>query len=76
MAKDEVLFGYALLDDTKHAVSIDDIDRSFTRLHKFYCPHCHNEMYATFGEVLAMLAFISIVTEMRQLYLSTVADTG
>ena len=51
MAKDEVLFGYALLDDTKHTVSIDDIDRPFTRLHKFYCPHCHNEMYATFGEV-------------------------
>lgn len=51
MAKDEVLFGYALLDDTKHTVSIDDIDRAFTRLHKFYCPHCHNEMYATFGEV-------------------------
>ena len=51
MAKDEVLYGYALLDDTKHTVSIDDIDRPFTRLHKFYCPHCHNEMYATFGEV-------------------------
>ena len=51
MAKDEVLFGYALLDDTKHTVSIDDIDRPFTRLYKFYCPHCHNEMYATFGEV-------------------------
>lgn len=51
MAKDEVLFGYALLDDTKHTVSIDDIDRPFTRQHKFYCPHCHNEMYATFGEV-------------------------
>lgn len=51
MAKDEVLFGYALLDDTKHTVNIDDIDRPFTRLHKFYCPHCHNEMYATFGEV-------------------------
>ena len=51
MAKDEVLFGYALLDDTKHIVSIDDIDRPFTQLHKFYCPHCHNEMYATFGEV-------------------------
>lgn len=51
MAKDEVLFGYALLDDSKHTVSIDDIDRPFTRLHKFYCPHCHNEMYATFGEV-------------------------
>ena len=50
MAKDEVLYRYALLDDTKHTVSIDDIDRPFTRLHKFYCPHCHNEMYATFGE--------------------------
>ena len=51
MAKDDVLFGYALLDDTMHTVSIDDIDRPFTRSHKFYCPHCHNEMYATFGEV-------------------------
>lgn len=51
MAKDEVLFGYALLDETKHTVSIDDIDRPFTRFHKFYCPHCHNEMYATFGEI-------------------------
>lgn len=51
MARDEVLYGYALLDDSKHTVSIDDIDRPFTRLHKFYCPHCHNEMYATFGEV-------------------------
>lgn len=51
MTKDEVRYGYALLDDTKHTVSIDDIDRPFTRLHKFYCPHCHNEMYATFGEV-------------------------
>ena len=51
MAKDEVLYGYALLDDSEHTVSIDDIDRAFTRLHKFYCPHCHNEMYATFGEI-------------------------
>ena len=51
MAKDGVLYRYALLDDSKHTVSIDDIDRTFTRLHKFYCPHCHNEMYATFGEV-------------------------
>ena len=51
MAKDEVLFGYALLDDTQQTVSIDDIDRPYTRLHKFFCPHCHNEMYATFGEV-------------------------
>ncbi len=51
MAKDEVLYGYALLDESQHTVSIDDIDRPFTRLHKFYCPHCHNEMYATLGEV-------------------------
>lgn len=51
MAKDEVQFGHALLDDTNHIVSIDNIDRPFTRLHKFYCPHCHDEMYATFGEV-------------------------
>ena len=51
MAKNEVLYGYALLDDSWHTVSIDDIDRPFTRMHKFYCPHCHNEMYATFGEI-------------------------
>ena len=51
MAKDEVLYGYALLDDTKHTVSIDDIDRPFSLQHKFYCPHCRNEMYATFGQI-------------------------
>lgn len=51
MAKENVLFGSALLDDGDHAVSIDDIDRSFTRLHRFYCPHCHKEMYATFGKI-------------------------
>lgn len=51
MAKDEVLYGYSLLDDSRHTVNINDIDRQYSRLHKFYCPHCHNEMYATFGEV-------------------------
>lgn len=51
MAKDEVLYGYALLDESGRTIYIDDIDRQFTRRHKFYCPHCHNEMYATFGEV-------------------------
>ncbi len=51
MAKDIVQYGYALLDATQNTISIDDIDRSFTRLHKFFCPHCHKEMYATFGEV-------------------------
>ena len=51
MAKDNVLFGYALLDDAQCTVSIDDIDRDFARQHKFFCPHCHKEMYATFGEV-------------------------
>ncbi len=51
MAKDEVLFGYALLDETQAIVSIDDIDRQYAHLHKFYCPHCHNEMYATFGDI-------------------------
>lgn len=48
---DKVRYGYALLDDTKHTVSIDDIDRPFRRLHKFYCPHCNNEMYAILGKV-------------------------
>ena len=51
MAKNIVQYGYALLDATNNTISIDEIDRSFTKLHKFYCPHCHNEMYATFGEV-------------------------
>ena len=60
MAKDEVLFGYALLDDTKHTVSIDDIDRPFTRLHKFYCPHCHNEI-----QVHAQFILIDNVTGYR-----------
>ena len=49
--KELVRYGYALLDNSKRTVSIDDIDRPFSRLHKFYCPHCCKEMYATFGEV-------------------------
>lgn len=51
MAKNEVLYGYARTDNSNHIVSIDDIDRSFSRTHKFFCPHCNKEMYATFGEV-------------------------
>ena len=51
MAKDWVQFGYALVDDSNHLVSIDDIDRQFSLLHKFFCPYCHKEMYATFGMV-------------------------
>lgn len=50
MASD-VLYGYALIDDTNSVVCIKDIDRVFSRSHKFFCPYCHNEMYATFGEV-------------------------
>lgn len=53
MAKDEVLFRYALVDESQQTVSIAEIDRAYTYLHRFYCPHCHNEMYATFGEVQA-----------------------
>ena len=49
MAKDDVLFGYAILDEPKCTISIDDISPSFAKQHKFYCPHCRNEMYATFG---------------------------
>ncbi len=51
MVKEDVLFGYALLDNTRQVVGIGEIDRSFTRMHKFYCPHCHKEMYATLGEI-------------------------
>lgn len=51
MPKDEVLYGYALLDDSRHPVSIDEIDRAFCEHHTFKCPRCHKAMYATFGEV-------------------------
>lgn len=51
MAMDDVMYRYALLDETDHPVSIDDIDRTFARQHRFYCPHCHNAMYAALGEV-------------------------
>ena len=47
----DVKYDSALLDNTTNPVCIVGIDREFARLHKFYCPHCHNEMYATFGEV-------------------------
>lgn len=51
MKRDEVSYKEALLDSSKHLVKITEIDRPFSRLHKFYCPHCQKEMYATFGEV-------------------------
>ena len=44
MKRDEVLYKEALLDSSKHLVKITEIDRPFSRLHKFYCPHCQKEM--------------------------------
>ena len=45
-------YGYALLDDTDHLVSIDELDRAFCDTHTFRCPcpECNLKMYATFGQ--------------------------
>ncbi len=50
MPAELVQYGFALLDDTDKTISIDKVNRVFGHLHKFYCPHCKNEMYATYGE--------------------------
>ena len=50
MPADLVQYGYALLDDTGKTISIGEVSRKFGHTHKFYCPHCKNEMYATYGE--------------------------
>ena len=50
MAADLVKYGYALLDDSGKTVCIDNIDRAFCKSHKFKCPCCKKDMYATFGE--------------------------
>lgn len=49
MAAGDIMYRYALLDESKKTVYIDDIERAFALGHRFYCPHCHKEMYATFG---------------------------
>lgn len=49
MHQDTVLFGYALLDDLQHPVSIERLNRETSQGHIFYCPHCHEKMYPTFG---------------------------
>lgn len=51
--QEEAQYGYAILDDGKTLVGIKDrcINRDFAARHKFCCPYCHSEMYATFGEV-------------------------
>lgn len=47
--QDTVLFGYALLDGSQHPVSIGYLNRETSQGHTFYCPHCHEKMYPTFG---------------------------
>ena len=50
MVPDTPQHRFALLDDTGKAICIDQISRSFGQSHKFFCPHCKSEMYATYGE--------------------------
>lgn len=51
MIKKDILFRQALLDGSNHVVKINEITKSFALSHSFSCPHCHNEMYATFGPI-------------------------
>ena len=49
MARDNVQYGYALEDTQGKVVDIDILTRESSSTHKYYCPHCHSEMYPTFG---------------------------
>ena len=49
MNQDRALFGHALIDDSKHPVAIDDLNKETSRGHSFFCLNCHEKMYPTFG---------------------------
>lgn len=52
MSQDFVKYGFALLDSRNgKVVGIDNLSRETSLHHKFYCPHCHGEMYPTFGPI-------------------------
>lgn len=49
MAQDNVQYGYAIQDALEKVIGIDTLTRESSSAHKYYCPHCHGEMYPTFG---------------------------
>lgn len=55
MSLDEVQYKYALLENTNDLINIDQVkdacrhDPTYRAFHKFKCPNCHKEMYATLG---------------------------
>jgi len=52
MSQDIVKYGYALLDNNNgKVIGIDKLSREMSLSHKFFCPHCHGEMYPTFGPI-------------------------
>lgn len=52
MSQDFVKYGFALLDSKDgKVVRIDSLSRETSSSHKFYCPHCHREMYPPFGPI-------------------------
>ena len=52
MSQDFVKYGFALLDsENGKVVGIDNLSRETSLRHKFFCPHCHGEMYPTFGPI-------------------------
>lgn len=49
MAQGNVQYGYAIQDKQDRVIGIDTLTRESSSTHKYYCPHCHSEMYPTFG---------------------------
>lgn len=49
MLQDGVEYGFAFQDESEVVVSIDSLTRDSSVGHKYFCPHCHSEMYPTFG---------------------------
>ncbi len=52
MSAVEILYPFALLDNTEERISIEDA-RLLAGKHKFYCQDCGKPMYPTFGTVQA-----------------------
>lgn len=49
MTQNGIQYGFAFQDESEVVVAIASLTRDSSTGHKYFCPHCHCEMYPTFG---------------------------
>lgn len=74
MAQNQVKYGYALINDTGKVVGIDSLRGKNQYNYHFNCPHCHDEMYPTFGRIQAHHFRHKGKTCQHQRYLHSLAE--